>query len=104
MRTVQILEAAAQEAIEAAKWYEEERTGLGHEFSYAIDAALDLMVDEMIPLSPIYGDAGLIGARRLILKRFPYDIITVERNGTFIVVAVAHHSRKPGYWQNRISI
>ncbi|MGV0034175.1 MAG: hypothetical protein ACNYPE_04150 [Candidatus Azotimanducaceae bacterium WSBS_2022_MAG_OTU7] len=47
MRTVQILEAAAEEAIEAAKWYEKERPGLGHEFFYAIDAALDLIVDEM---------------------------------------------------------
>jgi len=43
MRTVRIHEAASQEAIEAAAWYENERTGLGVEFQRAIDVALDLL-------------------------------------------------------------
>lgn len=103
MRTVQVLEAAADEAVEAATWYEAERLGLGHEFFHAIDAALELIADDLLPLNPIFGEAGLVGAKRLILKRFPYDIITVERSGTIFVVAIAHHSRRPGYWRGRIS-
>lgn len=40
MRRIRILQAAAEEAIEAAAWYERERAGLGVEFSQAVDAAL----------------------------------------------------------------
>jgi hypothetical protein len=38
---------------------------------------------------------------RLILKRFPYDIVVFDHLGETLVLAVAHHSRRPGYWRNR---
>jgi len=43
------------------------------------------------------------GVKRLILRRFPYDIVVIDRENERIVVALAHHSRKPGYWRGRIS-
>jgi hypothetical protein len=36
------------------------------------------------------------------LRRFPYDIVVRERVDEIIVVAVAHQSRRPGYWKNRL--
>jgi hypothetical protein len=51
MRTVRVHEAAAQEAIEAAAWYERERPGLGAEFDQAVRAALDLLETEILPVS-----------------------------------------------------
>ncbi|MCC6207324.1 MAG: type II toxin-antitoxin system RelE/ParE family toxin [Gammaproteobacteria bacterium] len=102
MRLVRILHQAAEEAEAAAAWYESERQGLGIEFSDAIDAAIDLIEDGFLPLSPMPGQSGAKGARRLILRRFPYDIVVVEQNDEVIVVAFAHHSRKPGYWLGRI--
>lgn len=39
---------------------------------------------------------------KLILKRFPYDIVVRESPKEIIVVAVAHQSRRPGYWRNRV--
>ena len=74
MRMVRIHQAAALEAVEAAAWYELQRPGLGVEFG---------------------------GAMRLILKRFPYDIVVFDHHGEALVLAVAHHSRRPGYWRNR---
>jgi len=102
MRRVRILDAAANEATEAAAWYELQRPGLGAEFSLAIDAALDLLEEQVVPLSPAAGVAGQRGAKRLILRRFPYDIVVRERVDEIIVVAVAHQSRRPGYWKNRL--
>ncbi len=90
MRKVRILEEASQEAIEAAAWYEYEQPGLGAEFFAAVDAAIDVIKE-----------AGDTGARRLILERFPYDIVAIELPEEAIVIAVAHHSRKPGYWLGR---
>ena len=52
---------------EAAAWYEKERPGLSAEFERAIDAALDLLEDEIVPLVAMPGIAGQRGVKRLIL-------------------------------------
>lgn len=38
------------------------------------------------------------GTRRLILHRYPFQIVFLLRGDIVHVVAVAHLSRKPGYW------
>lgn len=101
MRTVRILDEASQEAIEAAAWYEFEQAGLGVEFFAAVDAAIDVIEENFLPLSPLPEDAGATGAKRLVLERFPYDIVAIQLPEETVVIAVAHHSRKPGYWLGR---
>ena len=101
MRTVRILEAAAEEAAEAAAWYERQHPGLGADFLRAIDAALDLLEDGVVPLAPLSDTAAQRGAKRLILKRFPYDVVVRETTDEILVVAFSHHSRRPGYWSDR---
>lgn len=103
MRTVRILRDAASEAIETAAWYEQRCPGLGSDFHAAVDSALHLIEAELLPLSPYPGKAGAAGAKRVILKRFPYDIVIVERTNECVVIAVAHQSRRPGYWRERLS-
>lgn len=103
MPKVRIHRQAADEAEAAADWYEQERQGLGAEFAEAIEAAIDVIEDGFLPLSPMPGISGGQGAKRLILRRFPYDIVVVDRGDERIVVAFAHHSRKPGYWRERTS-
>ena len=71
MRRIRLLEAAKQEALDAAAWYEYERVGLGHEFLLTLDRVLDLLEQEIVPTETL-------------------------------VVAVAHQSRRPGYWWNRL--
>jgi len=102
MRRVRILDAAGVEAAEAAAWYERERPGLGVEFQSAVDAALDLLEEEIVPLTALPGAAGKRGVKRLILKRFPYDVVVHEFGADYVVVAFAHHSRRPGYWRSRL--
>src|SRR5690554_6127160 len=48
------------------------------EFFAAVDAAIDVIEENFIPLSPLPEEAGDTGARRLILERFPYDIVAIE--------------------------
>jgi len=69
MRTVRILEEASQEAIEAAAWYEYEQPGLGSEFFDVVDAAINVIEENFIPLSPLPEQAGHTGAKQLILER-----------------------------------
>ena len=103
MRQIRILRDAAEEAIEAAAWYERERPGLGREFEQAVDAGLDFLEYEVVPLTIMPGGAGARGIKRLSLKRFPYDVVVLESSDEIVVIAIAHQSRRPGYWQQRLS-
>jgi toxin ParE1/3/4 len=102
MRRVRIHAAAAEEAAEAAAWYESERPGLGVDFERAVDAALDLLEEELVPLVSVPGTAGTRGVKRLLLRRFPYAVIVRESAVEVIVIAFAHTARRPGYWRDRL--
>ncbi len=102
MRRLRIVTAAAEEAAEAAAWYERERPGLGAEFEQAIDAALDILEQDVIPLTLLKGAAGTRGVKRLLLRRFPYSIVVQESATELLVIAFAHHARRPGYWRERL--
>jgi len=39
--------------------------------------------------------------RSWLLTRFPYRLIYRVRDEDVYIVAIAHTSRRPGYWQNR---
>jgi plasmid stabilization system protein ParE len=41
--------------------------------------------------------------RRYNLNRFPYYLPYAIENDQIVILAIAHNSRKPGYWKNRIS-
>lgn len=103
MRRVRLLEVAVEEAIEAAAWYERERPGLGFAFDSALNAALDLLQDEIVPLIAAHGATGARGVLRLTLKRFPYDLVVAPPSADeFLVIAIAHQSRRPEYWKDRL--
>ena len=71
MPKVRILRHATDKAEAATAWYEQERQGLGGEFAAAIEAAIDVIEDGFLPLSPMPGISGNQGAKRLIPRRFP---------------------------------
>lgn len=41
------------------------------------------------------------GKRRLVMKSFPFAIIYTITGEQLRILAVAHHSRRPGYWRAR---
>ncbi len=42
--------------------------------------------------------------RKYILKRFPYLIFYIDYPEYIRVFAIAHTSRRPGYWKSRIAV
>jgi len=104
MRVVRIHAAAAEEAAAAAAWYEKERPGLGSEFNQAIDAAFDWLEEDIIPLASMPGAVAAKGIKRLLLRRFPYAVVVQERGTEILVLAIAHHARRPGYWRGRTGV
>jgi hypothetical protein len=51
--------------------------------------------------APEQGSPYLYGTRRFILLRFPYSTVYLSLEVGHIV-AVAHQSRRPGYWRKRL--
>ena len=102
MRVVMIHHAAAIEAEEAAAWYELKQAGLGADFIRSLEGALELLQDDMVPSVPAQGRSALRKVRRLMLKRFPYDIVFLSLAEHVLVLAFVHHSRRPGFWRERL--
>lgn len=100
---IRIDSRAAEELAGAADWYEREKAGLGNAFIDAFENALELLKEDPTPLLPIVGRASELGAKRLLLHKFPYSIVVLPKDDELVIVALAHHSRRPGYWEERLS-
>jgi toxin ParE1/3/4 len=101
MRRIRFAEAASDELSEGAAWYEAQRPGLGDEFIAAVRATLDRVRENLVPLTPILGECGEANAGKMAVRRFPYNVVVIDEAEERIVVAIAHQSRKPDYWQVR---
>ena len=87
---------ALDELIEITRYYEAARPGLGNEFSDELDTQVLLCCDNPEMGSKIKGNY-----RRLVLQRFPFNIIYRLSREELQIIAVAHQRRKPGYWETR---
>jgi toxin ParE1/3/4 len=87
---------ARAELISAAQYYEQRVEGLGLQFLMAVDAAANLAKAD-----PFRAKADDKGRRKWRVKRFPYHFIYKVKDQQVFVLAIAHASRKPGYWSLR---
>ncbi len=88
--------AALAEYLAAALWYGHEG---GRRFADAVDRCVDEICEVPLAGSPWRGRAEI---RRRVLRRFPYSVVyAVDAEGV-LIVAVAHHRRRPGYWAARL--
>ena len=92
-----ILPEAQEELRQAAEFYiEQANVELGEAFLTEFErSALALLV------SPHIGVIWRSGTRRFSLHRFPYNVIYQIKPDLLRVIAVAHQSRRPGYWVGR---
>ena len=95
MKPLRISSQASTEFAEAVRWYEQKRVGLGGEFFDAVTHAI-----ELIRTRPDIG-AATRRTRSWLLTLFPYRLVYRVRDEDIYIVAIAHTSRRPGYWQNR---
>jgi toxin ParE1/3/4 len=92
---------ARRELREAAVWYETRSLGLGRELLEAASDCFRHIEAHPTAGSPVEGVPEGVGARRVLLRRFPYAIVYIELEAHVRVLAFAHVRRKPGYWKNR---
>jgi len=83
----------------AARYYAEQRTGLGEEFIQAVETAIAIISQTPDRFQPV-GE----GLRIFRMRRFPYCLFyryQPEHNHTTIF-AVMHNRRRPNYWKDRL--
>ncbi|MGH7134769.1 MAG: type II toxin-antitoxin system RelE/ParE family toxin [Pirellulales bacterium] len=85
-----------REIADAIAWYLERSEAAADEFIYALDDALD-----QIATDPDRAAIYMYGRRAVRIGQFPYVVIYRRHKSGIRVSAVAHTSRRPGYWKNR---
>ena len=79
-------------------YYESRQSGLGSELEDEIDHAYSMIL--RFPLaSAQWGDRP--DRRVYVLDRFPFTIPYQIAGEEIVVLALAHTSRRPGYWSRR---
>ena len=97
MKPVRFHPEAQLELDEAIAYYEERSPGVGIDLRKQVESAIP-----KIQLHPLRWSPSTHGTRRFMLRKFPYSLVYLEMLDHIWLVAVAHHKRRPGYWQKRL--
>ena len=81
---------------EAYRWHENQREGLGADFSLCFEEALE-KVRRNPEIYPLIHKT----VRRGLMRRFPYGLFYVVEEETVVVIGVLHARRDPTSWQSR---
>lgn len=97
MRHLRFRPRVADDLTVAARWYDEERRGLGNEFMAEVEATLDRIREGPLGFATVAPPT-----RRAIVNRFPYGIyFKPERDHGILVLAVIHLHRRPDSWRRK---
>jgi plasmid stabilization system protein ParE len=102
MKPIRLAPEAAQEADEAADWYELRQPGLAARFLAEIDSLLAQIQLHPSAFPRVREVPASRGVRRAAMPLFSYALIFLELKRDIRVIAVAHIRRQPGYWLNRL--
>lgn len=95
---VDLHDEASAEYDAAFDWYLERSPDADLKFDAEVERALTQIVQ-----APRRWAVGPHSTRRFLLRQFPFTLIYRERpSGVVRVVAVAHTSRRLGYWKQRL--
>lgn len=90
-------EAAQQELLSEIGYLELCGEDLGRRFLREI-----LRAETFLAQFPEASREILPGIRKCPVRKFRYSLIYSVEGDTVLILAVAHHSRRPGYWMARI--
>jgi plasmid stabilization system protein ParE len=86
--------AAQQELDDAFEYLEMQQLGLGYRFTADVDETLARIRNQPLAWHPLGQNL-----RRCHLKHFRYGVIYRIRGEQAEILAIAHDSRRPGYWR-----
>lgn len=101
MTILRVLKEARRDMLAAAQWYDEQRPGLGEDFEVAVRARFREIAESPHRFPRLESVRTRRFFRRARVKGFPYIVVFEELPDECVVYAVAHTSRRPGYWLRR---
>jgi len=90
-------EEAAAEYDAAFDWYRQRSPDAALKFDAEVDRALAQIIQ-----SPQRWATGSHSTRRFLLKQFPFIVLYRVQTAAIQIMAIAHTSRRPGYWKQRL--
>jgi toxin ParE1/3/4 len=95
---LRFLPEAEAELLHEIDYYAAARAGSAIRFQAAVEAAVQRAAHH-----PLGGAPSAHGTRSVLVKGFPFSVIYRTSADALLVVAVAPHKRRPGYWAARLS-
>ena len=80
----------------ASHYYSGRQTGLDLQFVACVEEAIESILED--PRRRRVFDEDI---RRCLTRVFPYGVLYTIEADFVLIVAVAHSSRRPGYWKSR---
>jgi toxin ParE1/3/4 len=87
---------AERELLDAERWYEARKAGLGRQFREALDGTLARVGTLPQSFPAVHGDK-----RRALVPRFPYGPYFAVVGDQVVIVGVVHAHRDPRAWQSK---
>jgi len=78
-------------------YYEKARPGSAAKFEASVEAASSMAARHPHGGAPSYNET-----RTFRVKGFPFSLVYRASATEVLVVAIAPHSKKPGYWTSRV--
>jgi plasmid stabilization system protein ParE len=87
---------AEQELAEYEAWYRQHSEVAAHGFRLELNKAIAAVAE-----APERWPVARRGERRYVFSRYPFTLFYRVHEDHVFIVAVAHQSRRPGYWRYR---
>ena len=94
---IEFLPEAKAELDDAVGYYELQIEGLGDTFK---DTARSTI--KRVATFPTAWTEIRPSIRRCIMHKFPYNVLYSIEENCILIIAIAHHHRKPNYWIDRV--
>ncbi|PWU02831.1 MAG: type II toxin-antitoxin system RelE/ParE family toxin [Terriglobia bacterium] len=96
VKPIEYHEAAEQELLSEIGYLEQRAPGIGRRFFMEVRRA-----ENFIAKFPEAAEEILPSVRKRPLRKFQYSLIYTIQPSTLLILAVAHHRRRPNYWVGR---
>jgi plasmid stabilization system protein ParE len=101
--SIRLDEEAIDEIISASRYYDERERGRGAGFTEAVFRRIERVSSFPNAGSPVWGVKGVLLARQIRLRKYPYLIVYAVSDDEIRVVALAHEKQMPLYWSSRLA-
>lgn len=95
--SIRYLPGAVVDLNEALAYYSQRNVHAAQRFADAVRAREQAILD--FP-ELAYSLGGML--RVLRVARFPYSLVYLPIESDILIIAVAHHKRRPAYWKSRL--